>query len=77
MPQVFAFRTRLIFNLSCIAELYLAGRRMVPHIGISQRPAECNSAIQQRTALRYHKALNTYKSLGFRASLRDAESRHA
>ena len=32
----------------------------VPRTGVSQRLAECNSAIQQSTTLRYNWALNTY-----------------
>jgi hypothetical protein len=33
----------------------------VPRAAVPQRLAECNSAIQQSTSLRYHGALNTYK----------------
>jgi len=34
--------------------------RSVPRSGASQRPAECNSAIQQSTTQRYDGALNSY-----------------
>jgi len=37
-------------TLRGIAELYSAGRRTVPPVGISQRPAECNSATKRSAA---------------------------
>jgi hypothetical protein len=38
------------------------GVGLVPRVGVSQRPAECNSAIRQSTTLRYDVALNRYRA---------------
>ena len=44
----------------------------VPRTGVSQRLAECNSAIQQSTTLRYDRALNTYSLRGGEGEQRSA-----